>query len=128
MLCHQTCNFKYILVIYIYREYFLLYYWEIAIQSNIYWGDTNDGQQTITPTNVDKGLGRRYQSITKQIWSVSSYGTIRTNKHSVAMGYGRESKNELALKYRPDIRIWWEKILWNYEGMIGICDITPLNG
>ena len=49
----------------LYREYFLLYYWQITIHSNIYWGDTNDRQQAITPTNVDKGLGRRYQSITK---------------------------------------------------------------
>ena len=29
------------------------------------WGDTNDRQQAITPTNVDKGLGRRYKNITK---------------------------------------------------------------
>ena len=37
----------------------------IDIHSNIYWGDTNDRQQAIAPTNVDIGLGRRYQSITR---------------------------------------------------------------
>ena len=29
--------------------------------TNIYWGDTNDRQQAITPINVDPSLGRRYK-------------------------------------------------------------------
>ena len=33
--------------------------------TNIFWGDTNDRQQAITPTDVDEGLWRRYQIVTK---------------------------------------------------------------
>ena len=34
--------------------------------ANIYWGDTNNRQEAITPTSVNQGLGRRYQSVTKE--------------------------------------------------------------
>ena len=37
--------------------------------TNIYWNDNNDRLQAITmiiPTNVDQGLGRCYQSFTKE--------------------------------------------------------------
>ena len=33
--------------------------------ANKYWGDINGKQQAITPTSVDQGLGRRYQSPTE---------------------------------------------------------------
>ena len=35
----------------------------IDIHSNIYWGDSDGRQQAIAPTNVDIGLGRRYQAL-----------------------------------------------------------------
>ena len=44
--------------------------------SSIYWVETNDRKQAITPTNVEV-LERRYQNTTKAL-SVSTYGNITT--------------------------------------------------
>ena len=33
--------------------------------TNIYWGDTDDRQQAITPTNVDQGFGRLIKALEK---------------------------------------------------------------
>ena len=43
-----------------------MYIVQLPSITNFDWGDTNDRQQAVTPTNVDQGLGRRYQSNTKE--------------------------------------------------------------
>ena len=56
----------YILLIYIYIlniSYYIIA--KLPFITNIYWGDTNDRQQAITPTDVDWGLGRQYQIVIK---------------------------------------------------------------
>ena len=128
MSCHQTCNFKYILVIYIYCEYFLLYNWQIAIHSNIYWGDTNDRQQAITQLMSTKGLGhglsKHYKRILKCFFIWHDNNQQPFSSHGIQQGDQKWTGFEISARYLHLIR----KLLWNYEGLITICDITPLNG
>ena len=92
--------------------------------TKIYWGDSNDGQQAITPTNIDQGLGRRYQSVTTKFSSVS-HMIWQHNNRLVAIRYSRVSfeiptRHLHLIAYFVSLRKW----LWNYKGLITLCGVT----
>ena len=125
--CHQTCNFKYILVIYI--------SWTLpVILPNCYQYQSPtfiEAILMITPANVDQCLGRRFQSVTKEFSFKECLHMIwQGNYRLVAMRYSMVSF-EIPTRYLHFIAYFvsLRKGLWNYEeGLINLCEITLSNG